>query len=78
MNKKIWLLWFLGALGVFGIYEAIAIFDNNEETIALTTAIVNNVNPYWFFGILALFLIWFIHHMIYWYRRFGKFGRKKD
>lgn len=72
MNKKLWALWFVAALGLFGVWEFISIYDGNEDTYTLTSAIINYVHPSIFWGVLAIFGTWFIYHFVKYYRKVPK------
>lgn len=75
MNKKKWLYWFLGFLGLFGIWEYIAITDGNEDTYTLTTAVITYVPQWLFWTALTPFLLWLVHHFYTYYRDY--YARRK-
>lgn len=74
MNKKLWRLWLIllaGLLTLFGFWEANAIFDDDINTIALTTYVTNFIPPLFSYVVLAIgiaVLVWLIPHFRKYYK----------
>lgn len=72
MNKRLWLYWFVLALSAFGIMEYVSIVDGNEDTYTLTTTVISYIPEWLFWGIVAPFLLWFVHHFYTYYKKYKR------
>lgn len=67
MNKKLWLTWGGIVVGLFAIFEGVAIFDTDPNTSTLTANIINYIPADLFFVILGGGGLWIVWHFISYY-----------
>lgn len=74
--KSKWTIGFLGLGALWTAFELYAIHDSSDDTIPLTSYIINYIPWYVGYPLIVAFGCWLAYHFGYWYAEHERVKRK--